>query len=281
LPNGVIAGGMEAEGLAAMTQQIAVNFPVPPDVAIPEPLQTIFVWATACAAAVLIVVAIVMCRRYRSGVPLLLAAAGFAAILLEPIVTFLGHAVHPAPGQIMLFETVTRAIPWHIALGYTAGFGAYYLIFYAKVMSRTVSPAFMWKTTFITALCYFLGEAYPVSHGLWIYYADQPLRIWNATAPLTWNILNACCMLTSATLIFVALPHLKKLAKLLIVPLAPAGAFMGHMGAGFPMYNVMNSGAPHWAIQLSGVASVAMALVIVWICTLVLIPATAVKARTA
>jgi len=58
-------------------------------------------------------------------------------------------------------------------------------------------------------------------------------------------------------------PYLKGLAQLLLIPLAISGAFMGHMGSGFPMYNAMNADPPHWVIELSGLMTIGMALVLV------------------
>lgn len=247
------------------------QFPVAPETVIPAQLQMVFLWLTIIAVAVITLAALRMSLRDRSAVPVLMVVGGFTAIVLEPIVTFLGHAVHPAAGQIMLFEAVQRAIPWHIALGYSAGFGLYYLLLYPKMRANTITPALLWKTTFVTALCYFLGEAYPVSNGLWIYYGHQPLRIWHGTAPLTWNFLNAACMLMGAALIHVTLPYLRGLKQLLVLVLAPVGALMGHMGAGWPMYTVMNlPNAPVWLVEASGVATVALVFLIVWICSLLM-----------
>lgn len=253
-----------------MANQLTVDFPVPPELVIPATLQTVFLYATIVAAAAVTIVALMMSIKRRTAVPLLMVIGGLAAILMEPVVTFLGHAVHPKAGQIIMFETVNRAIPWHIGLGYMAGFGIFYLMLYSKYVAGTLTQSTIWKTVLVTALCYCLGEAIPVSNGLWIYYDYQPLWIWHGTAPPTWNILNATCMLTSTTLMFIALPHLKGIAQVLLVPLAVAGAYMGHMGAGFPMYNAINTSWPAWAMELSGVATVGMALMIVWLCSLVL-----------
>jgi hypothetical protein len=236
----------------------------------PAALQHGLLVLTIVLAAAVTVLAAAISFKGRTAIPLLLVVGGFVAILMEPVVTFLGHAVHPAAGQIVMFRTVDRAIPWHIAFAYMAGFGIFNLILYAKLASDALTAKAIWTATLITAACYFFGEAFPVSHGLWAYYDYQPLWLWKGTAPLTWNILNATCMLTSFTLMVVALPHLKGIAQLLLLPLAPAGAYMGHLGAGFPMYNVVNSGAPDWLKEVSGVVTVAMALLIVWICVIVL-----------
>lgn len=242
-----------------------------PALTIPEPLQSYFlIFAIAIAAAMLAWAGYIALRQ-RSPVPLLLVLGGFTATLMEPAVTYLGHVVHPEPGQVVLFKTIDRAIPWHIALLYMTGFGLFYLAIYNRLVRGTLDRGFIWKTVVITAICCFFGEAYPVSQGLWVYYGYHPLRLWDATAPVTWNWLNACCMLTSLTIMLLALPRLKGAARLLLLALAPAGAFMGHMGAGYPMYNAMNSALPVWALELSGVASVALVLVVVWLCSILLL----------
>lgn len=248
----------------------AWTFSPAPQTVIPEPLQTIFLWATIIATAVILVWSLLIAKKYRSAVPVLMVGGGFTAIVLEPIVTYLGHAVHPVAGQIVSFTAVERAIPWHITLGYTAGFGLYYLLLYPKMVAGTVTASLLWKTTFVTALCYFLGEAYPVSNGLWIYYDHQPLHLWKGTAPLVWNFLNAACMLMGAALIHLLLPQLTGIKQLLVLVLAPMGALMGHMGAGWPMYNVMNTHAPGWMIEASGVMVILQVFLIVWICSAIM-----------
>jgi hypothetical protein len=254
-----------------MNNIISVPYPIPPEAVMPAQLQSIFLWATVAAVAVVLAFAANMAVKRRSAVPVLLVLGGFTSIIMESVVTFLGHAIHPAQGQIMLFEAASRAIPWHIALGYCAGFGIFYLTLYPNFVAGKLGSKQIWKTCLITAALYFIGEAYPVSQGLWIYYDYQPMHIWHGTAPLTWNFLNACCMMVSATVIFVALPYLKSLpSQLMILLLAPVGAYMGHMGAGFPMYNAMNSTLPTWAIELSGALSIFLALVIIWLCSVVL-----------
>jgi hypothetical protein len=202
----------------------------------------------------------------------LLVGAGFTSIIMEPVVTLLGHAIHPVGGQLMMFESANRAIPWHIALGYAVGFGIFYLTLYPAYLAGRLTSAQIWKTCLITAACYFLGEAYFVSNGLWVYYDYQPMWLWHGTAPVTWNFLNTASMIASAVVMFVALPYLKNTAsQLALLLLAPMGAYMGHMGAGFPMYNAMNSTWPAWAIEVGGALSIVLALVIIWLSSVVLL----------
>jgi hypothetical protein len=238
------------------------------DLTMPATLQQVFLTLTLIAALLVLAAATMISLKRKTPVPVLMVIGGLVAILLEPVVTYLGHAEHPRIGQAIMFETMGRPTPWHIGLGYMAGFGIFYLIIFSKFGDGTLTRASVWKITLISALCYFLGEAYPVQHALWVYCDYQPLWLWHGTAPVTWNLLNATCMLTSATLMLFAAPYLKGICKLMLIPLAAAGTYMGHFGAGFPMYNAMNSTLPHWAVQLAGACTVALALIIIWLCSI-------------
>jgi hypothetical protein len=262
-----------------MGNQIAVNFPVPPDAVMPEPLQFIFLVLTAVAAAVVLAWSFQLAFKYKSPVPVMMAVGGFVAIIMETVVTFLGHAIHPEPGQIQFFKAVNRAIPWHIALGYMAGFGIFYLYMYSKLQRGELGTGTIWKSAIISAVGYFVGEAYFVSNGLWVYYDYQPLHIWKGTAPLTWNWLNTACMFTGFTLMYYMSQYLKGVGSVILPALAASGAYVGHMGAGFPMYNAMNTDWPVWVLELSGVASIAFAVLYIWLSGRVLLAIQASAAR--
>ena len=74
----------------------------------------------------------------------------------------------------------------------------------------------------------------------------------------------------STALIMFMLPYLTGLKRLLIPVLSPVGALMGHMGAGWPMYNIINSDAPAWAMQLSGVAAIFLSVLVWWFSALLI-----------
>lgn len=248
-----------------MNKQIIANFPVAQPATMPEPAQTVFLGLTAIVSVIAIVAAFKASRRSQSSMPLLMVASGFFAVAMEPLVAFFGHIVHPAVGQISIFEAMTRSIPWHMALGYTAGFGLFYVWIYSKVTNGTLTNGVFWRGILLAIACYWFGEIVPVHQGLWIYYDHQPLWIWRGSSPLTWSVLNTACMVTGATLMFLARPYLRGAAQLLILPFGVIGVVMGHMGAGLPMYFAMNTDLPTWVIELSGVISVVFALMIIWL----------------
>jgi len=244
--------------------------PAAPLLRMPEPAQTIFLWLTVCMAAVVLVIAIIMSRRYRSPTPLFMVSGALVAIVMEPIVTYLGHAVHPDIGAVVMFRAVDRTIPWHIGLGYLAAYGTVYLILYPRMVARSITTAYIWKLLVVAALVFALFEIVPVMHGLWVYYGYQPLRPWPGMAPIAWNFLNASSMIGGATLMYVALTRLRGWSQILLIPLAAVGTAMTHVGAGLPLYVGMNAALPQWAVQLCALAAVALSLVLVWLCTVVI-----------
>lgn len=251
---------------------LIVNFPVAPPMVMPEPLQTVFLWISGIGALLVLLYSIKMSRSYGSAVPLLMVIAAGAAIPLESLVGLLGHVVHPVSGSIKMYEAYTRVIPWHMFFAYVAGFGVMYLVLYPKMVKGNATPRFVWATCGVSVVLYILIEIYPVSAGLWVYYDDQPLWLWKGMAPLTWCFMNTACEITGAALMCLMLPYLKGWKQLLIIPLGPMGALMGHLGSGWPMYTVINSDAhsTNLAVQSSGLVTVGLAIFIMWICVVII-----------
>lgn len=243
--------------------------PAPP-LNMPEPLQIIFLYATIGVTLLYFIFCVVISVRRQTAMPLLLMLAGFCSIPMESIVTYLGHAEHPQGGNIALFHAVDRFIPWHIALGYTVAFGLFNLLIWQKVEDGSITRLYIWISCIITVLCYQIAEIAGVSGKLWVYYDPQPVWLLHFTAPLTWSFLNAACMVMSIGLIVFLLPFLTGIKRLLIPVLGPVGALMGHMGAGWPMYNIINSDASPLVMQLSGVAAIVLSVLVWWTASLLI-----------
>ena len=251
---------------------LLVNFPVPPDAVMPEPLQTIMFWLTATLAAVVFGYSLLLAKRLASVLPILLILGAGAAIVLEPIVAFLGHVIHPATGSIEMFTAVNRTIPWHMGFAYIAAFGTVYLVIFTRMIEGPVHKNYVWITYIVSVCAYILIEIYPVQAGLWVYYDDQPLWLWRGMAPLTWAFLNSASELLGVTLVYLLMPLLVGWRQVLVVVLCPMGALMAHLGSGWPMYSIMNSAASSSDVllQASGLLSVGLAILTVCMCTLIL-----------
>ena len=236
-----------------------------PLVHMPEPLQTIFFWITMVLATLVLLYSLTLARRDKSLIPPLLVVGGFTSILLEALVGYLGHVTHPSLGSITLFSALDRTIPWHIALGYTFGFSIVYLVMYNQAIAGTIRPSLIWKTGFISVLCYYFGEIAGVSTGLWVYFEPAPLWIWKMTAPLTWSFMNSSAELFGAALIVFLLPKLKGARQLLVPVLATMGTMMGHFGTNFVLFNVINSSASRPAMEAAGISTIILSMIMWWI----------------
>jgi hypothetical protein len=251
---------------------LQVNFPVTPDLAMPEPLQTIFFYITAVVAGAVFIYSLLMSKRAGSAIPTLMVIGAGCAIVLEPLVGLLGHVTHPAEGSIRLFETFTRVIPWHMFFAYVAAFGAVNLVMYPRIVGGNMNSKYVWISCAVSVVIYILLEIYPVQAGLWVYYDTQPLWLWQGMAPLTWSFMNTACEIFGAALVAIMYPYLKGPRQLLVVVLIPMGALMGHLGSGWPMYSIMNSSAHdnNLLLQASGVLTLCLALTVMQISRIML-----------
>lgn len=244
------------------------NYPQAPlDAVMPAAAQEVVLGIAVVALSGFFVLSLFQAKKTKSLLPPLFLVAGFVTILLETLVTHMGHAVHPEIGQISIFKAADRAIPWHIALIYSFYFGAVYMFMFERIRTGTFTREFVWKSYFFTCALAYCIEIVPVQIGLWVYYDHQALWLWKGGMPLFWTFVNAGCIYMALTLIKLFYPILRGWKQLLVIPLSAMGAQMGHFGAGFPYYNAVNSAAPIWLIELSGLASVALALLIAFMCS--------------
>ena len=252
------------------------DYPQAPfDAVMPAAAQEIVLWIAIVALGGFFIISLIQAARTKSMLPPLFLVAGFVTILLETLVTHMGHAIHPEIGQITIFKAADRAIPWHIVLIYSFYFGAVYMFMFERIRSGGFTRAFVWKSYFFTCTLAYCIEIVPVQIGLWVYYDHQALWLWKGGMPLFWTFVNAGCIYMALTLIKLFYPILKGWKALLVIPLSAMGAQMGHFGAGFPYYNAVNSAAPIWLIELSGLASVGLALLIAFMCSRLLAADTA------
>lgn len=251
---------------------LVVDFPVGPDAVMPEPIQTIMFWFMVLASLGVLAAGIRMAKNMKSAIPILLVLAAGASAPLENIIAFLGHLVHPPEGNMAMFKSVDRVFPWHMGLGYVAVFGTVFLVIYAKARNGGVPPGFVWATFAVSVIGYIFFEIIPVQTGLWAYYDHQPLWLWQGMAPLPWSFMNSAAEIMGIALICLMLPVLTGWRQILILVLGPTGSVMGHLGSGWPIYNIMNSTAAEnfWILQLSGLLTISLTLMVVWVSATIL-----------
>ena len=239
---------------------ILVNYPVTPELTMNLAAQYVALANGVIGMLICLIIGWRMSVKYKTPLPFLFPIAGACDVVLEPVICFLGHAVHAQIGQITLFETNTRPIPVHVALLYGVYYGPVWLFLFHRFMTTGLSNAFLWKTFVVLFVFAQLFEIAPVNYGLWYHYGYQPFRFGDQGEPLFFPVVN----LVPAYLGFLLIINYRHLLSgwraLFIIPLTQAGAYMGHLGAGFPYYNVINSSASPAMIQLACVASILLAL---------------------
>ena len=248
------------------------HIPPTPLAEMPMEVQEFAIWLFGAIAAVVLLYGFRMAYKTRSLLPVYLMVGAAAASFLEPIIGYLGHLIHPPVGATVVFSAVDRILPLHMLFAYVIAFGVTYLIFLPKLEGGSVSTRYVWAYSLASVAIYILCEIYPVVSGLWVYYEPQPLWPFAFLAPFTWPFLNTTAALVGITLIALLLPNLKGTTKLVVIPLAPIGAVMGHLGSGWPMFLVMNSpiSGSGVLLQLSGIAAVLCCFTVIWICSVVL-----------
>jgi hypothetical protein len=240
----------------------------PPITLMDPTLQTVTLWASFITLGICLIFAARMGAKYKTLVPVLFFVAGFCNIVLEPFVDRLGHCIFAIQGQLTLFETNGHPIPLFAAVIYSFYFGAIWLILYPRYLKKSLTSSFIWKLYLANCLFAFVLEILPVKYGLWVYYGHQPLWLGPPTLSLFWTMLNPVCILTGFTFITRLHYMLRGWKQILLIPLSMSGAIMGHIGAGFPYYSVANSSlnTSPLIIQLSGILSIGMGLLIVKVC---------------
>ena len=252
---------------------ITIDFPAPPVEAImPALAQSVALYLSLTILAVVSVMAVRMSARQKTLLPVLLLISGSCTIVLEPIIAHLGHAFHPEIGSIALFKTNNVTVPVYLAILHPCYFGSFYIVLFSRIVNDNFTGSYLWKAYFITCVLNYLIEILPVSSGLWVYYDPQALWLWKGGMPLWWTFVNAGCLFVPVALIHFLYPILKGWKQLLVIVLSPLGIGMGWFGAAFPANSVYNSSASQkpFLVELSGLASVGLAILVTFICIQVL-----------
>lgn len=224
-----------------------------------------------CALITLAALRLAVREWKRTGKPILLlmVLGGALANLAEPFVDLLGACWHPIIGQNTLFEYMGRPMPLWLLFPYIAYFGAQAMTAH-YVFSRGASTRTMWLWFLIPVTADIILEEclLSLSDGLYTYYGNQPLLF--HVFPIWWAAVNTMGIYVSAVVMTVIAPHLHGW-RLAFVPFCTVlcyGAMAGLVG--FPSVVVINSELPVWVTQLGGIATFALAALVVHACTRVI-----------
>jgi len=207
--------------------------------------------------------------RTKSPIPLLLILGGAFSNLAEPFVDVGGACWHPIHGQITLFTLMDRPMPFWLLFAYIAYFGALMMCLYCA-FSRGISTRAMWLWFGVPVLADIVLEEslLSLSDHLYVYYGNQPLRL--HTFPIWWAAPNTIGIYLSAVLMTMFAPLLRGW-RLALVPFSTVLCYAAADGVvGYPATIVINSDFPYLINQLGGVATFAIAILVVHGCTLLI-----------
>ncbi|MET0661438.1 MAG: hypothetical protein ABW110_25145 [Steroidobacteraceae bacterium] len=251
--------------------QYRVHAP-PVDMALTPHDDTVGYWLMGiCVVITLAALSVAFKEWKRSGTVILflIVLGGAFANLAEPFVDLLGACWHPIIGQNTLFEYMGRPMPLWLLFPYIAYFGAQAMTAY-YVFSRGASTRTMWLWFLVPVAADIILEEclLSFSDGLYTYYGSQPLLF--HVFPIWWSAVNTIGIYLSAVLLTVLTPHLHgwRLAFVPFSTLLCYGATSGLIG--LPSIIVINSEFPFWVTQLGGIATFALAALVVHACTRVI-----------
>ncbi|HEY1971451.1 MAG TPA: hypothetical protein VGH89_26085 [Pseudonocardia sp.] len=255
----------------------AADLPAPPaDFVVDQTGQAIFTYAQIIPVTVCLVIALRQVRRHREPAMLLCLLGGLAAGLVEPVLdvstnVWLGS---PAQGQWSAFDTLGHPFPLWTLGSYTWYVGGQGFLVYHLLSTRGLARGrqVLWLCFGLSIVTDFVLEEPGMALGVYQYYGPQALKPWHL--PLFWLAANSAIPVVLGVVLHRLRPRLTRWKTLLIVPTVPivAGGVWG--ATLFPVANAQNTATPlpMTIIQLAGLATVALAVLCVWLVSQVLPP---------
>jgi hypothetical protein len=257
---------------------LAADLPVPPphDFVVNQAGQAILTYAQILPVTVCLVISFRLLLRHRDPAMLLCLFGGLVAGLCEPLLdvstnTWLGS---PEQGQWYAFNTLGHSFPLWTLGSYTWYVGGQAFLVYYLLRSRGLAGGrrILWLCFGLSVVTDFLLEEPGMALGAYMYYGPQALKPLHL--PLFWLAANSAIPVVLGVVLYMLRPRLTRWKALLIVALGPiiAGGVWG--ATLFPVANAMNAATPlpMPIIQLAGIATVALAVLCVWLVSQILPP---------
>jgi len=201
---------------------------------------------------------------WRTGRPIivLMLIGGALCSTVEPFVNIVGAVWHPIVNQVTAFELMGRPMPWFLVTGYTFYFGVLgSLTYLAFAKGVTTRQFWLWAT--VPMLVDIVMEELMLHWNLYIYYGEQPLILINKL-PLWWVPCNSLGELLGVCLLVKSAPLLKGWRQLLIPLLIPVCDAVAYAAISLPSWIVVNTPVPAWLNQLGGLATCALAFLVLY-----------------
>jgi hypothetical protein len=229
----------------------------------PLQAQEIALYAFSALLAMTFVLAIRFSLKERSATPLLCCVGGAISCVMEPLLCTMVDATHAQVGQFVMFESRGLLIPWHAALSYAFYFGLSYLFLVPAFRDRRYSAGKIWTILGVLIVSAWAYEAPIVKIGLWDYYGDQPYQPFGVM-PIWWSVASGAMLIIPTTLIARFDTQLIGWRKLLIVPLAPMGAFGAASAVCWPVWIALNSPYGEGVKLAAATVTILLSFLAVW-----------------
>lgn len=241
------------------------SFPQPPvGMEMNTTWQAVFTVGQAIPATIMIIIAVVMLRRYGTPIPLLCLVGGAVAILIEPVVDVLGLVWFPREGQWVLFEAFGRQLPVFLIVYIWFVGGQTFLVWHR--MERGVTTREIWLMYLAFTIINIPTETPGLYMDLYAYYGAQPFTPFRL--PLMWPIVNALMPLAAATAIYRLRPYLHGWRVVGVVALVPMADGTVNLATAFPLYITLNTDLGFKATYPAFFVMLALALLVVKIITI-------------
>ncbi len=234
--------------------------PQPPvEMAVDKTAELGITWTLAGIVAVALVFAVVAWHRTGRPLVVLLMVAGGAIMIFEPMVDTVGACWFPS-NSWTAFTAWGRPLPVWLCLAYFFYFGIATSVIW-RALRRGLTRRQIWLVFCAAMLGDLIFETVLLTMNPYVYYGYQPLLL--GKFPLWWMAVNAAIPLVLAALIHRFDYYFRGWRTLLVIPLALSTSAAVNAAVGWPSWLVINTDMGWVLTQVGGLATFAVAFVVV------------------
>ncbi|WP_354698938.1 hypothetical protein DSM112329_04637 [Paraconexibacter sp. AEG42_29] len=200
--------------------------------------------------------------------PLLLMClfGGAIACLWEPIVDTMGLCYIKEDANITTFSSMGRDFPLFINFVYIWYVGGLAYLAY-RIFSNGITKKALFLLYAMDACINIFLESPGVLMGAYEYYGPQPLNFWGL--PLWWVMVNPLMPMIIGALIYRLKPYMPGWKIVAIVPLIPMSDGLANAATAWPVWTALNRDESLFVTHIATAITLALALYVVWILSLV------------
>ena len=245
----------------AFTRYLPTDIP-----AVNQTAQWLFTLGQIPPLVLTVLVAFRYARRHASAVPVLLLVGGGLAALIEPVVDHNALVWFPAGGQWSVYTAYGVPQPLWLVMAYFWFFGGQALAVWALMRKGWTGRRLWWVFAAIVGVDAVLEHG-GLWTGLFFYFGPQPFDL--TGFPLWAGAVNASIPIVVATVVTLVEDRLPGRRVLLVAPLFPALQAAVNAWTQWPLWNALNSDASAAVVWAAGAATIAFAVLAVYLCSLV------------